>query len=223
MEMPDGEVIIGDWDLRKNVEQYLGNVRFDGKRVLEIGPASGFLTIEMEKRGANVVAIEIPDDPGWDFVPYPDAIMDSVYQPRREVMKQLKNSFWFIHEAYRSTAQLMYTDAYNLPDLGEFDLATMCALLLHCRSPLQIIEQCAKRSKSLIVTDMFYPELEGNAICRLVPTVENQAWDTWWHFSTEFLTQFLRVMGFSSDNISTHTQMHRGAPYTLFTIVASRT
>src|SRR5262249_46581920 len=100
--------------------------------------------------------------------------------------------------------------------------ATMCAVLLHCRSPLQMIEQCAKRSKSLVLTDMFYAELEESAVCRLAPTVENRDWGTWWHFSTKFLTQFLHVMGFSSADVSTHTQTHRGAPYRLFTIVASR-
>ena len=57
------------WDLRRGVDQYLGHVDFAGKRVLEIGPASGFLTIEMGKRGADVVAVELPSFPGWDCVP----------------------------------------------------------------------------------------------------------------------------------------------------------
>jgi hypothetical protein len=50
MELPGYGVINGDWDLRHGVDDYLGNVTFAGKRVLEIGPASGFLAFEMEKR-----------------------------------------------------------------------------------------------------------------------------------------------------------------------------
>ena len=59
MELPGHGVIEGrDWDLRGRVDEYLGNVAFAGKRVLEIGPASGFLTFEMEKRGGEVISVE---------------------------------------------------------------------------------------------------------------------------------------------------------------------
>jgi hypothetical protein len=40
----------GQWDLRQSVEAYLGDVPFRSTRVLEIGPASGYLTFEMERR-----------------------------------------------------------------------------------------------------------------------------------------------------------------------------
>ena len=74
MELPRHGVIEGhDWDLRGRVDEYLGNVEFAAQRVLEIGPASGFLTFEMEKRGADVVCVEVTDEHGWDFVPYPAA------------------------------------------------------------------------------------------------------------------------------------------------------
>ena len=56
--------IIGLWDLRQTVDDYVGRIDFAGKRVLEIGPASGFLTIEMERRGADVVAVELPEGIG---------------------------------------------------------------------------------------------------------------------------------------------------------------
>jgi hypothetical protein len=95
MEMPGvGEVGVA-WDLRNGVDHYLGNVDFAGKRVLEIGPASGFLTMEMEKRGADVVAVELPDEPGWDLVPYPASVTEPAMARRREEMRKVKNAFWF--------------------------------------------------------------------------------------------------------------------------------
>ena len=149
MELPGRGVIEGrDWDLRGRVDEYLGNVDFAGQRVLEIGPASGFLTFEMEKRGADVISVEVTDEHGWDFVPYPDARLEEVFGPRRIVMQQLKNSYWFNHAALQSKAKVYYGDAYNLPAaLGEFDIAVMGAVLLHCRDPLRIVEQCAKKSE----------------------------------------------------------------------------
>jgi O-methyltransferase len=223
MELPGYPLTNGDWDLRNGVDNYLGGISLQGQRVLEIGPASGFLTFEMEKRGAEVVCVEVPDDPGWDFVPYPPEQMEAVFAPRREVMWRLKNSFWFGHAANRSKAQVYYGSAYDLPEsLGRFDVALMGSVLLHCHSPLLVVEQCARKARSLVITDMYYPALEGKAICRLAPTPHEMNWDTWWHFSTDVLVQFLGVLGFPAPEVTTHKQQHRGRQYTLFTIVATR-
>ena len=224
MELPGHGVIEGrDWDLRGRVDEYLGNVDFAGQRVLEIGPASGFLTFEMENRGADVVSVEVTEEHGWDFVPYPAEKLEPVLGPRRIVMQQLKNSYWFGHAALQSKARVYYGDACNLPAaLGQFDIAVMGAVLLHCRDPLRIVEQCGKIAPVLIITDMFRPELEGSPICRLAPTPEKFLWDTWWHFSTQFFTQFLAVMGFTISEPATHQQFHRGRAHTLFTLVGRR-
>ena len=223
IELPGHGVVNGDWDLRAGVDNYLGKVEFAGKRVLEIGPASGFLTFEMEKRGAGVVSVEVTAEHGWDFVPYPAARLQEIFAPRQTVMQQLKHSYWFSHAALQSKARVHYGDVYNLPAaLGEFDIAVMAAVLLHCRDPLRIVEQCGKRAKSLIIVDKFHPDLEGAPVCRLAPTAENFLWHTWWHFSTQFFTQFLAVMGFTATETSTHQQYHRGKAHTLFTLVSGR-
>jgi SAM-dependent methyltransferase len=223
MELPSHGVVNGEWDLRGRVDDYLGKVGFTGKRVLEIGPASGFLAFEMEKRGAEVVSIEVTTEHGWDFVPYPASKLEEIFGPRQIVMQRLKNSYWFSHSAHRSKARVYYGDVYNLPDaLGKFDIAVMAAVLLHCRDPLRIVEQCGKMAKSLIIADKFHPDLEGAPTCRLAPTPQNFLWHTWWHFSTQFFTQFLEVMGFTTIQTSTHQQYHRGRANTLFTIVSQR-
>src|SRR5436309_10251408 len=99
MEIPGHGLVKGVWDLRAGVDDYLGKISFENKRVLEIGPASGFLTFEMEKRGAEVVSVEVTENSCWDFVPYPAARLEEVLEPRREVMRRLKNSYWLAHEA----------------------------------------------------------------------------------------------------------------------------
>jgi hypothetical protein len=98
----------------------------------------------------------------------------------------------------------------------------MGAVLLHCRDPLRIVEQCGKIAQTLIIVDVFHPDLEGAPVCRLAPTPQNFLWHTWWHFSTQFFTQFLAVMGFSPSEVFRHQQNHRGRQYTLFTVVGRR-
>ena len=64
--------------------------------------------------------------------------------------------------------------------------------------------------------------VEGAAVSRFAPTPENFLWHTWWHFSTQFFTQFLAVMGFTTLEPATHQQYHRGRAHTLFTLVGRR-
>ncbi len=223
MEVPGHGLMIGQWDLRGGADDYLGKVAFAGQRVLEIGPASGFLTFEMEKRGANVVSVEVTAEHGWDFVPYPAKKLEELFVPRAKHMERLKNSYWFSHAAHQSKAKIHYGDVYNLPAaLGQFDIALMGAVLLHCRDPLRIVEQCGKLARLLIITDVFHPDLEGTPVCRLVPDPLNFIWHTWWQFSTQFFTQFLAVMGFTTTANLTHQQPYLGRAHTLFTVVAQR-
>ena len=77
VELPDGSLTNAQWDLRGGVNQYLGDVDFSGKSVLEIGPASGFLSFHMEKNGAKVTCIEPPIETFWDLVPRADVDLSS--------------------------------------------------------------------------------------------------------------------------------------------------
>jgi Methyltransferase domain len=223
MDIPGYGTTKGLWDLRNRTDEYLGQYSFSGKRVLEIGPASGFLTFEMEGRGASVVGVDVKPDPGWDFVPYPDSVLEPIYANRRIGMDQMRNSFWFAHRAFNSKAKIWYGDVYQLPEaLGRFDVAVMAAVLLHVHSPLLIMAQCAKRASALIITDLLYEDLEGRPICRLHPTAENQSYDTWWHLTSDIIRQFASVLGFTNFTTSKHSHPYQGHECQFFTVVASK-
>ena len=49
----------GSFDLRKGVNDYLGNVDFKNKTVLELGPASGFLTFHIANKGGQVPCLDL--------------------------------------------------------------------------------------------------------------------------------------------------------------------
>jgi SAM-dependent methyltransferase len=225
MDIPGHETVGKEWDLRPGVDDYLGHVAFEGKRVLEMGPASGFLTFEMERRGASLVSVEVTDEIAADFVPYPAERLGPIWPKRREAMRRLKNSYWFGHALHRSEALVYYGNVYDLPqELGRFDVAVIAAVLLHCHSPLKIVEQCARFADQIIITDIYSAELENCPDCRLLPTVENFLWHAWWRFSTTFFTQFLAVLGFTEQVVTRHFQKHvrDGTMVEFFTIVANK-
>ena len=224
MDIPGIGEVTGQWDLRATVDRYLGDVNFSSKRVLEIGPASGFLTVEMEKRGADVVAVDLPEGVGWDFVPWPDAMLNPIREARIAGIRQLKAGFWLNYAANKSKAKVVYADVYDLPEaLGEFDIAVLASVLLHCQCPAKIIEQCTRRAKTLVITEPYRSELEG-PVCRLCPSLENKNWDTWWDFSPEFFTQYLGVLGYIDPIVSLHSHKHVPSQdgIVMFSVVASR-
>ncbi|MFN8133541.1 MAG: class I SAM-dependent methyltransferase [Solirubrobacteraceae bacterium] len=227
MDVPGHGVVGSGWDLRGGEQDYLGHVDLAGKRVLEIGPASGFLTFYMESQGAEVVAVELAPDADWDVVPQAGLDVQAIADERRAGMPQLRNAFWFAHRQHGSAARVHYGSVYDLPDdLGHFDLAVMCAVLLHTRDPLRIVEQCARLSDQLLVTDMHYPELGELPVMQLVPSAENREWDTWWRFSPALITNFMGVLGFGDPAVTRHEQ--RFAPegadlrMPMFTATATR-
>jgi len=227
MEVPGEPATAGQFDLRGGVHDYLGRIEFRGRRVLEIGPANGFLTFHMESRGANVVAVELGPDAEWDIVPHAGLDLATIRAERRAIMERLRNGFWWGHARLQSAAKVHYGDVYALPDeLGRFDVAIMAAVLRHTRDPLRIVESCAARAEQLVITEMRVPDLEGMSVMRLVPSGESPDWDTWWDFTPELLGRFLEVLGFEQIVATHHEQtlLVDGAQHAIpfFTLVASR-
>lgn len=233
MELPGVGVVQGQWDLREGVHEYLGHHDFADERVLEIGPASGFLTFHIERAAREVVAVELPMDRGfWNAVPYENLGLarrraDAWTQSEEQFfdhIRGIRKGFWFAHRALGSRAKVFHGPSDDLPDaLGEFDTALLAAVLLHTRSPVAILESVARRvTGTIIITEWHVPELGDGPVCQLVPTVDNKAWDTWWRFTPRFFTQFLEVLGFTEHRVTFHEQVADGRRVPQFTVVASR-
>src|SRR5688572_23623574 len=103
VDIPGYGTIPGFWDIRGNEAQYLGGETFTGKRVLEIGPASGHLSFFMESQNAEVISIEAAEDYTWElFWDLRGSVppgLEEMLQVHREHMEKLRNSYWFCHRA----------------------------------------------------------------------------------------------------------------------------
>jgi SAM-dependent methyltransferase len=224
VELPGGGLAQGQWDLRATVDDYLGGVDFSGKRVIEVGPASGFLSFHMEQQGARVCCVEPPMDAFWDLVPWPD--IEETRRGFADHIVRIRNSFWYLHQIYGSNVACYEADLLNLPeDLPKFDVALFGSVLLHCRTPLKLIEAIGRQIEGqIIITERYFPELEAEPVCRLVPSRENRVSETWWEFSSQLLQKFLAIVGFPVSSVTRHRQWYAaGACWIdMFTIVASR-
>jgi O-methyltransferase len=236
VELPGGEVIAGPWDLRGREHEYLGNVDLGGRRVLELGPATGALTYYMERAGADVVSFDVGYDVSIDLHPAPGNVdTRKLRLDHAQMIGETQNSWWYLHREYASKARMVYGDIYALPgDLGEYDVSVFAAILLHLRSPVAALEQAARHTRdTIIVTEpwAFGRESMHDNIMKIFPFGESGRWTLWWSISAGAVVQMLDAMGFRNVRVVEHTQRHQFGHATdaayddmeMYTVVASRT
>ena len=226
MELPGVGVVGGAWDLRETIDGYLAGFQFAGKRVLDVGAASGFPSFEMERRGAEVVSFDMSPDGRWDVVPLAGMDVNAVVQHKRESWVSLTNAYWFAHSALHSRAKVFYGDVYDLPqDLGTFDVAFLGSVLLHLQNPFEALHSAARRTRDvLIVTEPAYraagPQME------FMPTRSGPV-DTWWRLSEGCVAQMMDVLGFDVERIThsrhTLTLEAKARSFEFFSVVGRRT
>lgn len=218
----------GPWDLRQGAADYLGQVELAGQRVLEIGPASGFLSFWMEARGATVTCFEPDLDHFWDLVPTQVSDLIAFHRDFRHHIERIRNSFWLAHERFGSRVRVVHGSAYDLPDdFGPFNLTVLSSVLLHTKLPLEIISQCARLTlDAIVVTERHYPELGDEPVLRFEPVAGGRAVDTWWRFTPAVVGQMLGIHGFTDTRTNFHQQaFHRDGnrhEIALFTTLARR-
>ena len=140
LELP-GLTTQGVFDLRGAVHRYGLPERMDGMRVLEVGTWDGFWAFEMERRGAEVVALDLDDEAQLDWPPrrrpktFPEA-------PRGQ-------GFSVAAELLGSKVQRVVCSIYDAhpEELGTFDLVFCGSVLIHLRDQLLALERMAALTK----------------------------------------------------------------------------
>ncbi len=136
LDLPDGSRTPGLFDHRPVLDRYELPARLDGRRVLDVGTFDGFWAFEFERRGADVVALEVPDRSRMDW---PVPLRDSRAYQRASTYE----NFEIAHAAYGSSVARERLTVYEAdPDrLGSFDLVFVGSLLLHLRDPVLALER----------------------------------------------------------------------------------
>ena len=128
LDIGNGKVVPGGWDMQGSENSYLGHVRFDKLKVLEFGPASGYLTFWMEEQGADVTAFDLPPGHPPNLVPLPGIDLDANAESGTETARQVRNSWWYAHKKRKSKAKAVYGDiTVSLPTWGAMTSALLAA------------------------------------------------------------------------------------------------
>lgn len=180
LELRDGRIIPGTIPierLRARFESFPIPERLGGKRALDIGAASGWNSFELERRGAEVVAV--------DCVEYEEFL----------AAKSLMQS--------KVDYRILDVDELSEEDLGTFDYVLFLGVLYHLRHPLLGLEKvCAlTRGNGVACVESFVTDSdERSAACHL-ELYENDELggqiDNWFGLTTRCLVAMCRSAGFA--------------------------
>tara|TARA_B110000438_G_C15760706_1_gene627141 strand:- start:134 stop:907 length:774 start_codon:yes stop_codon:yes gene_type:complete len=235
MELPDFGVVYGEWDLRKNLNKYLGNVDFSNNSVLDVGCANGFISFQIEKQSSRVLAYDLSPEQEWDIVPYHNINLEQHIQERKKHIEKINNGFWLAHKAFSSDVKMIYGSIYNInSEIGQFDIGILGSILLHLRDPFLALQEVSKHiKKKIIITDIvrkyrgklpalieLFPSIN---IMRFLPHISNNnQHDTWWELSPKLVSNFIKILGFENIQVTHHYQIYKGKKIKLYTVVGER-
>jgi SAM-dependent methyltransferase len=138
IELAPGVVTPGHIDLRGVVPRILP-ARIEG-RALDVGTFDGFWAFELERRGADTVAIDLDDPVEAEYPPNNRAALEV---RARELGVELGRGFRIARDALGSTVERVACDVRELtPEAigGPVAFAFLGALLIHLRDPVGALE-----------------------------------------------------------------------------------
>jgi SAM-dependent methyltransferase len=236
MDLPGVGTVPGEWDLRGGEDAYLGGIDVAGKRVLDVGVASGALAFWMESRGAQVVGLDLPQTGPMDRVTFAGEDVAAQVAAEHAMVGALRTGFWFAHTAIGSDVQLVESSAYDMPEgVGRFDIGVIGSILLHLRDPwAALAETAAHVDETIVVAETIWPRNLLGYLTRRALRIPNRApvfvprarrggpVHTWWFLPAPFIQEALTILGFPHQTVTHHRQLFRGRRQLLYTVVARR-
>jgi tRNA (mo5U34)-methyltransferase len=191
IDLGNGLVTRGFYDHRPYLNCYGLPKDLTGKTVLDIGTASGFFAFELEKRGAEVVATDLPTWMAHDFGPLYQPDMD----PER-AHQYLHDPFLFAHKMLRSDVKRQIINIYDITPqtLGSFDLVFCGSVLLHLTDPIKALWriQSVTREVAIIATGI-HPLSNSEPLSLFVG---HHRGDVWWLPNRAALEAMVKSAGF---------------------------
>lgn len=179
-----------------------------GKTALDVGTADGFWAFEMERRGAEVTAIDIARPQDYDLLPIQRARMPEVWH--NSTGHYHADRFRLAHAMRNSKVEYKVCNVYDVnPErLGTFDFVYCGTMLMHLFNPLQALINIRSVATDMAVVETcaFHPV--GEPVEKMFPN-QPYAWFgslssesapgadcTYWRFTSAALCHMMIYAGF---------------------------
>lgn len=193
IELPGGLITPGLYDHRPLLPHYGLPDDLAGARVLDVGTFDGFWAFEFERRGADVVALDLRDPLQLDL-PRPAGELAR----SRSLDLPWARGFATAHDLLGSKVERVEGSVYELdPSVhGTFDLVHLGDVLLHLKSPVLALERIRSVTKGrFILADV----VRGPDTADLRTVEYVGGWDriVWWMPTFGALMQMVHDVGFA--------------------------
>jgi tRNA (mo5U34)-methyltransferase len=199
IDLGNGLITRGYFDLRPVLDRYGIPESLAGKTALDVGTGDGFFAFELERRGAEVVAIDVPNLGAADWTPQARARLGD-----GALKTGWPDHFRLAHELLRSRAEWRPRSVYDLdPSVdGVFDVVFCGSLLLHLQNPLAALTRIRSvTGEFAIIETAVDPGLEadGRPLASFGSPHEPAPGDanTFWLLTTAALRKMLVYAGFA--------------------------
>lgn len=194
IELPHGVATPGFLDHRPMMQFYHLPESAEGLRVLDVATYDGFWAFEFEKRGADVVAIDVGTFAELDLKPSTRARMTP-----EQLARRTGNSFEAARRLLRSNVRREVLSVYDLcPEkLGLFDVVFCGDLLLHLTNPIGALRRiCSVTNGYALLVEPYDAGLNRGGRRCLVDYRGGQDETVWWTFSPDMLERMVADAGF---------------------------
>jgi len=229
MDVPGHGTVPGEWDLRGSVDAYLGNFDFAGRRVLDVGAASGILSFHAEQQGAEVVSFDLSENHDWDIVPFAENDNHVTRHDRRAHLRRINNGYWLCHQAFNSRARMVNGIVYDIPrSIGPVDVAIYGSILLHLRDPFLALENGARLAKEAMIVADVSPWSRLASRFRKTPRFMPDSLkpdginDGWFRLPPLLVKEYLSILGFKNSTMTWRNFTYGSRSVPIYTIVARR-
>lgn len=214
IDLPGFGVQEGGWDLRGRFLDYVGSVDLAGKRVLDVGTASGFLSFESERHGASeVVSFDLDTAERQTLLPFVGSPYVEDYEAwcraQTTSFMSWKKAYWLSHRVLHSRARVVYGDVYAPPAaIGTFDVVILGAILEHLVDPLSALRSIARLADDLLVINTDYFDSPERVAVFKGRADLPEANYIFWTYSIALYHEYMAIMGF--EPLAVHKDMFAG-------------
>jgi len=206
IDLGHGVVTPGAFNHLPVLDQYCLPDDLTGKRVLDIGTFDGFWAFEFEKRGAEVVALDL-DNAGQLDLP---AQVRARTGPE-ELNRKFGSGFAIVHEILNSRVERVVNTVYEIDPAvhGMFDVVHIGSELIHMRNPIRALQRMRSVARGYAqISEPYKPDLERYGPKPLVECRGGREDCNWYRFSRPAFLAMLKGAGFS--NIEVLNEFHHG-------------
>lgn len=188
-EAAPGILTPGLFDLRPHVERYGLPSDLSGWRALDVGTFEGFWAFDMERRGAEVTALDV------------DRVQDLDWPPRLRPAEDGRRGegFALVRAARGSSVRRVGASIYAAtPELlgGTYDLVLCGSVLIHLRDPMLALERMAALCRGRLVLAEEHSRRLGLLPLAAAEFRAESPWMTWWRPSARTWLAMVRAAGF---------------------------